>query len=551
MVARFELANVPYAPDLGLNGGHLVANQAMVPLGNVQVPWGRIKEVSDRGNEVGGTPWVLSSGAQVVRHDDGVVYVYVALDDGSSTHILQVDTSTSPYTINTVTPVGIPTTPGAKVDFCTLGNYFIFCGDGIPVKVYDNNNVYTQVTDLITSGEKPQGLYCEVFANRLWLANISNITISVDSLDPGSSASPHLLWGSVFDNATDFDIATGAIQVLYQDGYGPLTGLCSPGEYMLVFKEGVVYRLDQGGPFGWENSAVPNSYGTKYYRSIVPWGDDVYFWSSDGPARYRNGTVEILGWGRISRTLVSDDWHDNPALTNIQIDDSVRGKDAVVGLVDSGSENVVWFYCDQAADTLDRAVVYSPQTDRFTTSPVKPFTDLAGTPTTSTIRTAYSYSAVRPSGLEFNDLELMIYEPSEVEEYVIVGFDPSGTRKIDVNPSVRFGYIDPHGMESPTGRSHLVVGVRVDFETRDANVMGYTVNIRGKSRPDEEGTILQNAVATGGAVDGAGWVRFSSPIMTTHSSVEVTFTGETQYNIALIRAVEVEYELLEDIMPVL
>lgn len=238
----------------------------------------------------GSVPWSLWVYA------DGEFYEI----EGSSTAAAWPITACSPVTPITSKPAS------DEGQFVSFGQSIIFaCGRNWPVQIMLNDTNNFQ--DCFISSDKPKFKYVAVIGQRLVFANAGN-TGTAGSPDPNGSL---LWWGAsndprVIGNPESHPRSNTDFQSILDD-QGDITGLSSGKDLALVLKSNAIYRLEIGGPFGFQVPRVAAGIGCKYPRSITELGEDTYFWSTLGPAVFRDSQVFLLGDGAIPlRDLFAD-----------------------------------------------------------------------------------------------------------------------------------------------------------------------------------------------------------------------------------------------------
>lgn len=226
--------------------------------------------------------------------------------------------------------------------------------------------------DLITSTAKPQARFIATVRDFVMLGDINYGGTPAGFSDE--------VWWSAIDNALNFDVATLTQcdrQRLRQTS-GQIMGLVG-GEYAVVFKRNSIIRMDYvGAPIIFWPSVVSIKDGTDFPRSIVPVGNDIYFWSVDGLKVLRNGNeVERLGDESIRKMIIDSEFSNHSYLGAASGTVAPREEDAILfGAHDPYSNLLFWFYrakSDAAAllpaDALyqnNKGIVYDPLTKRFT-----------------------------------------------------------------------------------------------------------------------------------------------------------------------------------------
>lgn len=159
---------------------------------------------------------------------------------------------------------------------------------------------------LFTSTFKPQGLFPFTIRQNLFLAYCS-LPANYGSLVAGTH--PQLVVWSMNDTidkmgseAVDPALIGAGYQPEVGADSGPITGAIG-GDFGIVFHRSGITRID-GPPY--EFRTISSSIGCQQPDSIVRVDNDVYFWSTRGPAVLRGGEapVEVLTDGAMTRSLL-------------------------------------------------------------------------------------------------------------------------------------------------------------------------------------------------------------------------------------------------------
>lgn len=288
----------------------------------------------------------LAVGSLVI-HPDGPNLYY-----GTTADLYQVDAQ-FPYT-ETVRS-GAVYTPDATSRYW---RFLVWGGDVLAAGGYTQRPQYRDAdagagnfadlldaTSLANNDLKPR--YMAAMGLRVLFANMVNAT--------AGTTLPHRVWWSATNNArrfgtsaTDPALRTG-FQDLFDD-YGQIMGICAGADYAYIFKQRAIYRMSLGGAFGFDFRLVTTQYGTTSDRSLVPVGDDVYFWSESGPAVLRSGgQVVPLANAAMSRYLLEQSLPEGVPITHYV---SCVTPSAVIGWYDASSRSVCWTYNAQNDDVV-------------------------------------------------------------------------------------------------------------------------------------------------------------------------------------------------------
>jgi hypothetical protein len=204
------------------------------------------------------------------------------------------------------------------------------------------------------------------------LAVVNRFLVGANVNYSGSPAgqSNELWWSALGDpaNFTAPSPATQSDRRLLTQTPGQITGIVG-GEFGVIFKAGSILRMNYvGTPLIFQIDVLATDVGCPWPRSIVPYGDFIYFRSSGSFARLdgRTGEIVFLGEAELVKSLVDSDFED--AALGLPSGPDERIYDAmVVGARDAFSRLVFWGYVDTeaAAHRASRAVAYNPHEERF------------------------------------------------------------------------------------------------------------------------------------------------------------------------------------------
>lgn len=372
---------------------------------------------------------------------------------------------------------------------------------------------------------------------------------------------PMGVWWSSTDNITRFAspathpmIIGSDYQLLYDD-YGPITGLTS-GEWILIFKERAIYRMT-GPPFSFD--LVSGSIGCRQPNSIVKTGEDVYFWSDNGPAVVRGGQqVVLLAENKIDSYIKYYSKVDSSTYVSTEIGKTVNSSPlAVCGTVDQANGLVMWTFNGFAW------VCMSMKTGEFT---LGPFAQYASTGTNGPVvnvdinealytgnfigTSAYvkSYSATH-AGLDDDAL----YCPNKV--VVLMGEVPAAynfglcvpTKSVHAGASLKvIGSIKTAAIRLDPNKSSRIVGVRPSISgypslSSDKPVVSVTVT----STSNQLGSWLYGASSTYTSANSYGWINTPGTQFADYNTIEISFsTGDFDRNeYGTVHGIDVEYEL--------
>lgn len=195
------------------------------------------------------------------------------------------------------TPLDAITDPEAG-QFASFGSHTVLVlGHDQPSRIRLNNgNQFT--LELFESDDKPRPKYASSIGERMLFANIANVG-SAGGPDPNASL---VWWGATDDarsigNPVDNPEMASDFQFL-SDDYGDISGLSGGKRAAYIFKHRGVYQMGlTNSLFGYGFDVISSGIGCIHSRSIVSQGDEVYFWSTLGPAVIRGGQVLLLGDG--------------------------------------------------------------------------------------------------------------------------------------------------------------------------------------------------------------------------------------------------------------
>lgn len=234
------------------------------------------------------------------------------------------------YRANLLGGTAFTTVGSTAYNLNSFGNSFFQWGDDV---IFVNGGVAqvcqsggSSFIPLITSTKKPACYFCTACFNHLVMARDNVATDSV--------------YWSAFDNPQDFQdsLVTGAGSQRIVDIPGSITGLVG-GENVLVFKAtGISLMTYEGSPYTFSIRTLSGRYGTKYANSIVPKGDNVYFFSPEGFKRISNRSyVEDVGQGKIESFLRAPDGSNSVTLNS----------NTLTGFYDYSSGMIGWTYRSQ------------------------------------------------------------------------------------------------------------------------------------------------------------------------------------------------------------
>lgn len=266
--------------------------------------------------------------------------------------------------------------------FWPFGENIIATNKADPVQVRSPGDA--AFSDLIVSTDKPRAATVAASNHHLILGNI-------DFTGPPDGQTDEW-WCSAFDDPTDFQVsaATGSNRGRLQDTPGEIVKMVG-GEFVLVFKRNSIHRLDYVGEIApvFRDSVVSYTDGTRYTRSVVQVGRDVYFYDSDGFKVVRNGSfVEPVGQGQITR-FVTDSEFEDFAPRAITTDREALADTAVIGTYDPVTGLIWWAIRGTPSSTSrvnqewfnNSVIIYNPKEDRFavmrTATSVPPFSPCA------------------------------------------------------------------------------------------------------------------------------------------------------------------------------
>lgn len=217
-------------------------------------------------------------------------------------------------------------------------------------------------------GMDPKAKFVFAVRGNLFLANL-NLAAGFDTLAAG--ANPTAVCWSQSENIRQygsFNVTPQLTGTGYQPlnyDFGHITGGIG-GDYGLVFFQTGIVRVD-GPPYMFRPIVIGQ--GCRFPNSIVQVGEDVYFWSTSGPARLRGGEgpLEPIGRGQVARTLIDDSTGYSLAYA-LESDPAVPlrhvsgGRDLANGLV-------WWSYTPTTLFAYGQmSVIYNITEDRFSFS---------------------------------------------------------------------------------------------------------------------------------------------------------------------------------------
>lgn len=355
-----QLQVLNHAPDTGGGTGHY-------DFAALEVPGGKSAKISSIQFSYPARAWVGLSFAQFSLTDSqaGEIGDITEIYAGTYESIYEVQESGW----ENVSKAGnyAQTESPRSWHFWPFGANIIATNKADPVQVRAPSDV--TFSDLITSTDKPRAATCAVSNHHLVLGNI-------DFTGPPDGQTDEW-WASAFDDPTDFNVsvATGSNRGRLQDTPGEIVKMVG-GEFILVFKRNSIHRLDYVGEIApvFRDSVVSYTDGTRYTRSVVQVGRDVYFYDSDGFKVVRNGSfVEFVGQGQITRFVTDSEFEDFSPRA-IPTDREALADTAVIGTYDPVTGLIWWAIRGKPSSTNrvnqewfnNSVVIYNPKEDRFT-----------------------------------------------------------------------------------------------------------------------------------------------------------------------------------------
>lgn len=244
-------------------------------------------------------------------------------------------------------------------DFASWGGAVIATNYIDPVQILDvGDSIFS---DMITGTDKPKARFVTPVREFVVLGDIS-FSGTIDG-------SPDEVWWSAIDDASDFDVSvtTQCDRQRIRQTPGQITGLVG-GEYGIIFKRSSIIRMDYVGyPEIFIFSVLSIRDGTPFSKSIVPVGNDIYFWSSDGLKVLRDGK-EIERVGDQARKLLLDS-EFSPHAVAIPGRVSAKEEDSFFfGDYDPNSGLIVWAYrgVSDSQGQNTKAIIFDTLTGRLT-----------------------------------------------------------------------------------------------------------------------------------------------------------------------------------------
>jgi len=396
---------------------------------------------------------VYGMGCNALNGPNGYL-VYV----GYGTDLASIDTTTLAVTVRS--GPSAPYTFGAEgAQFLAFGKHEV-CAPGltspVQIRLADAGNFL----DCFTSADKPKAKFVCGIGERAVFANIAN-TGTAGAPDPN----PDLVWWTktgdlqTIGNPATLPADRTDFQALYDD-YGGITGLSGSREYALIFKQGVIYRMDFGSPFGFGFSPIPNSYGTIYPNSIVRAGEDVFFWGPSGPMVFRQGQVLPLALGRVGRALTDRTFLAESTTPTITPSAGIR---SVVGAFCPVTGVIAWGFPKwlSAATDIDTILLYNVAFDRFS------ILDVGGAATAG-LGVTYAMTQVPHEAHDFSALRriLRVVQQPAGALNKLVAWEPGGAYA-DARGSFRTGYFNLHASKQVIVKRARLVYAKQAFAATD------------------------------------------------------------------------------------
>ncbi len=194
------------------------------------------------------------------------------------------------------------------------------------------------------SGTPPQGRA---------LNTVRNFVVFGNTFDSTDGNVTNRVWWSGFDNETQWTPGENQSNFFDLDGPGGAIKFIVGGEYGIIFQERSIWRMDyKGVPTVWEFNEIEINRGTPAAKSIVHYGNQIFYLGLDGFYVLNNGNTVPIGLNKV------DDFFWNDVDQNYLEDISAS--------IDPLRGYVYWAYNSiEANGTLDKILVYNYKTQRW------------------------------------------------------------------------------------------------------------------------------------------------------------------------------------------
>lgn len=355
-----------WAPDRGLLGHDgLYEAENCVPTNGMYMPLGRPTEadILDNSEATIGGPIV---GLHAHDLHDPVTFFAATVDD-----IFKVEISTiakgdlnQGTTATNITGTASAIPPSAPLGFTP----------GMPEHTYGwmmdsfGDNVIAVHPDTLPQISTPAGDPFEVMINngetglKAALVTTYKQHVVLGDYELGGTRVPNGIWWSQTGNARAFGAPDtfpeliGSDNQVIQDDLGRVTQIAGTRGGLLIFRDRGI-SIMQGPPFSFDT--ISSNIGCQFPNSIAMLGDNVYFWSTSGPAVIRDGTVVVLGYSRVL------DWASSLIKGNVPID----GRSKIYCGSSDPHGLIFWsLHISITKDAKNHWLIYNEREDRFSSA---------------------------------------------------------------------------------------------------------------------------------------------------------------------------------------
>lgn len=391
-----------------------------------------------------------------------------------------------------------------------------------------------------TGNWPPKPRFVANFGDSVAIANIKGTGPAGRGLP--SDIDQNLLWVSETDNGLRYGVEDDTnhqgkrtAYFYLDDDHGPITALFGGAEYGMVAKARAIYAAVYGGPFRVDFPLLSARYGCNEPHSGVWVDNDLYFWSTAGPAVMSRDGVQILGETLIQRSIFDNSWIGNTY--PIKQDSSVRYMLWATAIPVPGV--VSWWYRGDA-DWPIYGVHYQISNGRFSFS--QHTNVLIGGSTYS----GQLYGAMvhpfpeisRYSGTK----DLLFLSRDDAGAVVLYESNAAGAVKWLHAPKMTSGVLpEPRGADGDPVRS-LLVAARPRYVVGGGGPSGpaITVTVAGKRKPGAQWRLSQAATVE----DEDGWYAFGQQTEQVFKRISMQFGGNDMANsqkLAEIDGIDLEF----------
>lgn len=192
-----------------------------------------------------------------------------------------------------------------------------------------------------------------------YLAVISQFVFAGYTIEGGTTYSQRLKWSGLNNSAqwTSSQSTQSGFQDIRGD-FGVIQGVVGGESFGIVFFERAIFRIDYvGTPLIWNISKIADNIGAFSPKSIVSFGDTIYFLAQDGFYSLEKGQkLTPIGVGRVNEFFYSDITSDF---------------ENICGSVDPDNSIIVWSYRGVGATTSgvnNKLLIYNFSVRKWSTA---------------------------------------------------------------------------------------------------------------------------------------------------------------------------------------